>query len=118
MHAFSESVKSKFSAASARYANEIILLCKFIYFVGVLRSFITSGRYKESISKSTQGLKEKLLAKKTPVKELGRGVQREMSAGIAGVARMFERLDPSLKRNSGETFKGKHTQDNVATMHL
>ncbi|KAI3711913.1 hypothetical protein L1987_70462 [Smallanthus sonchifolius] len=65
MHAFSESVKSKFSAASARY--------------------------KESISKSTQGLKAKLLAKNSSVKELSRGVQREMSAGIAGVARIFER---------------------------
>ncbi|KAK1414182.1 hypothetical protein QVD17_29923 [Tagetes erecta] len=85
MHAFSESVKSKFSVASARY--------------------------KESISKSTQGLKEKLLAKNSSVKELSRGVQREMSAGIAGVARMFERLDTTLKRHNDGTnsnlFKGK-----------
>nr|XP_043626175.1 E3 ubiquitin-protein ligase RHF1A-like [Erigeron canadensis] len=91
MHAFSESVKSKFSAASARY--------------------------KESISKSTQSLKEKLLATNSPVKELSRGVQREMSAGIAGVATIFERLDPTLKRSSdgvnSNLFKGKCTQDNV-----
>ncbi|XP_076943375.1 E3 ubiquitin-protein ligase RHF1A-like [Bidens hawaiensis] len=107
MHAFSESVKSKFSAASARY--------------------------KESISKGTQGLKAKLLAKNSSVKELSKGVQREMSAGIAGVARMFERLDPTLKRNNDGTnlnfFKGKNTQINSAqtptdvssneeTMHL
>ncbi|THG08115.1 hypothetical protein TEA_021306 [Camellia sinensis var. sinensis] len=52
--AFSESVKSKFSVASARY--------------------------KESISKSTRGFKEKLLAHNISVKELGRGVQREMNA--------------------------------------
>ncbi|KAJ9538432.1 hypothetical protein OSB04_031165 [Centaurea solstitialis] len=86
MHAFSESVKSKFSAASARY--------------------------KESITKGTQGLKEKLLAKNSPVKELSRGVQREMSAGIA---RMLVRLDPTLKRNGdgikSNLFKGKRTQD-------
>lgn len=97
MHAFSESVKSKFSAASARY--------------------------KETISKSTQGLKEKLLlAKNSPVKELSRGVQREMSAGIA---RIFERLDPTSKRASpssngdglnSNSFKGKHTQDNVVAV--
>ncbi|KAL8242779.1 hypothetical protein R6Q59_013081 [Mikania micrantha] len=107
MHAFSESVKSKFSAASARY--------------------------KESISKGTQGLRAKLLAKNSSVKELSKGVQREMSAGIAGVARIFERLDPTLKRNNdginSHFFKGKHTQDNSAetpmivssngeTMHL
>lgn len=72
--AFSESVKAKLSAASARY--------------------------KESITKSTRGFKEKLLARNTTVKELGRGVQREMSAGIAGVARMIERLDLSSKRAS------------------
>ncbi|XP_071716729.1 E3 ubiquitin-protein ligase RHF1A [Rutidosis leptorrhynchoides] len=101
VHAFSESVKSKFSAASARY--------------------------KESISKGTQGLKEKLLAKKTPVKELGKGVQREMSARIAGVTKIFERLDTTLKRNTdgvnSNLFKGKqHSQDNVGpdvvVMHL
>ncbi|CAI9118561.1 OLC1v1020148C1 [Oldenlandia corymbosa var. corymbosa] len=73
--AFSESVKAKFSAASARY--------------------------KESLSKSTRGFKEKLLARNSTVKELGRGVQREMSAGIAGVARMIERLDLSSKRTGG-----------------
>ncbi|XP_027116229.2 E3 ubiquitin-protein ligase RHF1A [Coffea arabica] len=70
--AFSESVKAKVSAASARY--------------------------KETITKSTRGFKDKLLARNTTVKELGRGVQREMSAGIAGVARMIERLDLSSKR--------------------
>ncbi|KAJ0724631.1 putative transcription factor C2H2 family [Helianthus annuus] len=86
IHAFSESVKSKFSAASARY--------------------------KESISKSTQGLKAKLLARDSSVKELSRGVQREMSAGVA---RIFGRLDSTLKRNNdGNFFKGKRTQDNSA----
>ncbi|KAI3715441.1 hypothetical protein L6452_22423 [Arctium lappa] len=98
MHAFSESVKSKFSAASARY--------------------------KESISKSTQGLKEKLLAKNSPVKELSRGVQREMSAGIA---RIFVRLDPTSKRSAPSSngdgiklnlFKGKRTQDDVLAPSL
>lgn len=54
-------------------------------------------RYKESISKGTKGLKEKILARNSSVKELSKGVQREMSAGIAGVARIIERLD--LKRS-------------------
>ncbi|KAK7412654.1 hypothetical protein VNO78_04182 [Psophocarpus tetragonolobus] len=74
MFSLPESFKSKFSAASARY--------------------------KESISKGTQGLKEKLLAHNVSVKELSKGVQREMNAGIAGVARMIERLDLSSKRSS------------------
>lgn len=69
---FSESIKSKWSSASARY--------------------------KDSISKGTRGFKEKLLARNTTVKEFGREVQREMSAGIAGVSRMIERLDLTSKR--------------------
>jgi E3 ubiquitin-protein ligase RHF len=85
---FSESIKSKFSAASSRY--------------------------KESIFKSTRGLKEKLLAKNSSVKELSKGVHREMSAGIAGVAKMIERLDLAPKRteisspdHEVQTTKGK-----------
>ncbi|GAU33454.1 hypothetical protein TSUD_380900, partial [Trifolium subterraneum] len=74
MFSFPESIKSKFSAASARY--------------------------KESISKSTRGLKEKLLARNVTVKELSKGVQREMNAGIAGVSRMIERLDLASKRST------------------
>ncbi|KAI3469535.1 hypothetical protein Pfo_026198 [Paulownia fortunei] len=70
--AFSESLKSKISTASIRY--------------------------KESISKGTRSLKEKLIARNDSVKELSRGVQREMSAGIAGIARMIERLDITPKR--------------------
>lgn len=56
-------------------------------------------RYKESISKGTRGLKEKILARNSSVKELSKGVQREMSAGIAGVARIIERLDLTPKRS-------------------
>ncbi|GMP56512.1 hypothetical protein CsSME_00020965 [Camellia sinensis var. sinensis] len=98
--AFLESVKLKFSAASARY--------------------------KESISKSTRGFKEKLLAHNISVRELGRGVQREMNAGIAGVAQMIERLDLPSKRTgisvplsscstSNFSYKGKDTQESVIT---
>ncbi|KAI9195009.1 hypothetical protein LWI28_010786 [Acer negundo] len=95
---FSDSIKSKWSAASSRY--------------------------KESFSKSTRGLKEKLVARNNSVKELSREVQREMSAGIAGVAKMIERLDLASKRSgasvpgSGCTggtssifFKGKGVQE-------
>ncbi|KAF6147447.1 hypothetical protein GIB67_022107 [Kingdonia uniflora] len=64
---FSESLKSKFSAVSSR--------CK------------------ESISKGTRGLKEKLLARNNSVKDLRKHVKREGTAGIADVGRMMERLD-------------------------
>ncbi|XP_008390845.1 E3 ubiquitin-protein ligase RHF1A-like [Malus domestica] len=62
-----------------------------------------SARYKESISRSTRGFKEKLLARNNSVKELSKGVQREMNAGIAGVARMFERFDLTPKKPGAPT---------------
>lgn len=90
-----------------------------------------SARYKESISKGTRGLKEKLLSRNNSVKELSKGVQREMTAGIAGVARMIERLDLTSKRTgstvpvSGSTggssnfsFKGKGVEEDVDSQSL
>lgn len=85
--AFSESVKAKLSAASSKY--------------------------KESFSKGTRGFKEKLLARNSSVKELSRGVQREMGAGIAGVARIIERFDLSSKR-PGHTVSKEIQQHNTA----
>eukprot|EP00262_Sarcandra_glabra_P022087 TRINITY_DN9610_c2_g1_i4.p1 TRINITY_DN9610_c2_g1~~TRINITY_DN9610_c2_g1_i4.p1 ORF type:complete len:390 (+),score=71.39 TRINITY_DN9610_c2_g1_i4:58-1227(+) len=66
---FSESLKSRFNAISMRY--------------------------KESISKSTRGWKEKLFSRNTSVADLGSEVRREVNAGIASVSRMVERLDTS-----------------------
>ena len=62
--------------------------------------FFFTSRYKDSISKGTQGFREKLLAQNSSVKELSKGVQREMSASIAGVARLIERLDLKSKRST------------------
>ncbi|KAG6766089.1 hypothetical protein POTOM_030155 [Populus tomentosa] len=105
MSSLSESIKSKWCAASARY--------------------------KESLSKGTRGMKEKLLARNNSVKELSKEVQREMSAGIAGVARMIERLDLTSKRtgpsmsDSGFTrgtsnfcWKGKGVEQNIIAQAL
>ncbi|KAH7522359.1 hypothetical protein FEM48_Zijuj07G0130000 [Ziziphus jujuba var. spinosa] len=101
MFTFPESIKSKWSAASARY--------------------------KESITKSTRGIKEKLMARNTSVKELSKGVQREMSAGIAGVARMIERLDLTSKKAGGPvsvsscdggSSKGKGVLENMIVQSL
>lgn len=65
-------------------------------------------RYKESFSKGTRGFKDKLLARNSSVKELSKGVQREMGAGIAGVARMMERFDLSSKRTGPTVSKEIH----------
>ncbi|KAG9445238.1 hypothetical protein H6P81_016578 [Aristolochia fimbriata] len=52
-----------------------------------------SMRYKESISKSTRGWKERLFSRSTSVSDIGSEVRREVNAGIASVSRMMERLE-------------------------
>ncbi|KAK9734644.1 hypothetical protein RND81_04G154200 [Saponaria officinalis] len=52
-----------------------------------------STRYKESISKSTRGWKEKWFSRNSPMSDIGSEVRREVNAGIATVSRMMERLD-------------------------
>ncbi|KAK6926487.1 Zinc finger, RING-type [Dillenia turbinata] len=64
---FSESLKSRFNAVSMRY--------------------------KESISKSTRGWKERWFSRNTSMADLGSEVRREVNAGIATVSRMMERLE-------------------------
>ncbi|XP_038705632.1 E3 ubiquitin-protein ligase RHF2A [Tripterygium wilfordii] len=52
-----------------------------------------SMRYKESISKSTRGWKERFFSRNTSVADIGSEVRREVNAGIASVSRMMERLE-------------------------
>ncbi|XP_031254117.1 E3 ubiquitin-protein ligase RHF2A-like isoform X1 [Pistacia vera] len=71
---FSESLKSRFNAVSMRY--------------------------KESISKSTRGWKERFFSRNNTMADLGSEVKREVNAGIATVSRMMERLET---RDNGRT---------------
>ncbi|GKV01341.1 hypothetical protein SLEP1_g13898 [Rubroshorea leprosula] len=61
---FSESLKSRFNAVSTRY--------------------------KESISKSTRGWRERLFSRTSSMSDLGSEVRREVNAGMASVSRMME----------------------------
>ncbi|TYJ33139.1 hypothetical protein E1A91_A05G082000v1 [Gossypium mustelinum] len=74
---FSESLKSRFNAASMRY--------------------------KESISKSTRGWKERFFSRNTSMSDLGSQVRREVNAGIATVSRMIERLETRDDRTNTAT---------------
>ncbi|XP_039004708.1 E3 ubiquitin-protein ligase RHF2A-like isoform X2 [Hibiscus syriacus] len=74
---FSESLKSKFNAASVRY--------------------------KESISKSTRGWKERFFSRNTSMSDLGSQVRREVNAGIKTVSLMMERLETRDNRTSTVT---------------
>ncbi|XP_011094206.1 E3 ubiquitin-protein ligase RHF2A [Sesamum indicum] len=52
-----------------------------------------SMKYKESISRSTRGWKEKLFSRSSSMADIDSGVRREVNAGIATVSRMMERLE-------------------------
>ncbi|KAI3851790.1 hypothetical protein MKX03_034145 [Papaver bracteatum] len=73
LQSFSETLKSKFNAVSTRY--------------------------KESITKSTKGWKERLFSRNTAMADLGTEVRREVNAGIASVSRLMERLETSGKNS-------------------
>ncbi|XP_021277918.1 E3 ubiquitin-protein ligase RHF2A [Herrania umbratica] len=74
---FSESLKSRFNAVSMRY--------------------------KESISKSTRGWKERFFSRNASMADIGSEVRREVNAGIATVSRMMERLETRDNRTSTST---------------
>lgn len=52
-----------------------------------------SMRYKESITKSTKGWKEKLFSRNTSTMDLGSEVKGEGNSGISTVSGMMERLE-------------------------
>ncbi|KAJ4910887.1 E3 ubiquitin-protein ligase RHF2A [Raphanus sativus] len=73
LQSFSESLKSRLSAVSTRY--------------------------KESISKNTRSWKDRFFSRNTSIADIGSEVKREVSAGIATVSRLIERLE--TRENSG-----------------
>ena len=57
-------------------------------------------RYKDSITKSTKGWREKLFSRNTSMSDIGSEVKREVNAGIETVSRMMERLETRDARKS------------------
>ncbi|KAL5205100.1 hypothetical protein ABZP36_009971 [Zizania latifolia] len=70
-----------------------------------------SMKYKESITKSTRGWKERLFSRNSSVADLGSEVRREVNAGIASVSRMMERLET---RGNTRTSDGPTTSTSEA----
>lgn len=96
LQSLSESLKSRFSAASTRY--------------------------KESFTKSTRGWKERLFSRNTSMSDLSSEVKREVNAGIASVSRLMERLDTrenssvsgsSISDELGEPNNGRNTETHI-----
>ncbi|KAH9747744.1 RING-type domain-containing protein [Citrus sinensis] len=82
---FSESLKSRFNAVSMRY--------------------------KESISKSTRGWKERFFSRYNTTSDLGSEVRREDDAGIERVSGMMERLE-TRDNNSSSTASVSNSPNN------
>ena len=70
-------------------------------------------RYKESISKSTRGWKERLFSRNNSMADPGSEVRREVNAGIASVSRMMERLDTRENNGAGQASVSNHLVDSV-----
>ncbi|KAG2297414.1 hypothetical protein Bca52824_044083 [Brassica carinata] len=74
-----------------------------------------STRYKESISKNTRSWKERFFSRNTSMAELGSEVKREVSAGIATVSRMMERLE--TRENSSTASVSSENQHTPGESH-
>ncbi|MED6183991.1 E3 ubiquitin-protein ligase rhf2a [Stylosanthes scabra] len=85
LQSFSESLKSKLNAVSSRY--------------------------KESISKSTRGWKERWFSRNTSMSDIGTEVRREVNAGIATVSRMMERLETRDSNRSNSNTAPSNLED-------
>ncbi|CAI9105866.1 OLC1v1004884C1 [Oldenlandia corymbosa var. corymbosa] len=86
---FSESLKSRFNALSTRY--------------------------KESITKSTRGWKEKLFQRNNSAQDIGPDIRRESNVGIATVSQMMENLETGDNRRNETASVSNNEVDNSST---
>lgn len=63
-----------------------------------------SMRYKESISKSTRGWKERFFSRSASVADIGSDARREVNTGISTVSRMMAHID--MRENSSTATSG------------
>lgn len=88
LQSFSDALKSKFNAVSTRY--------------------------KESLSKSTRGWKERLFSRNSPAPDSGSEVRREVNQGIASVSRLVERLDMGDDNNNNNNNDTAVTRESIS----
>ncbi|XP_031485243.1 E3 ubiquitin-protein ligase RHF2A isoform X2 [Nymphaea colorata] len=83
-HSFSESLKSRFNAVSTRY--------------------------KETISKTTRGWRERLFSRNSPVQDANSEARRDANTGIANLSNMMERLRASETDRASEASVSESTE--------
>jgi E3 ubiquitin-protein ligase RHF len=72
-------------------------------------------RYKESITKSTRGWRERFFSRNSAIADLGSDVRNEVNAGIAAVSRMIERLETG-EGTTQPTNSAAHNTANAASV--
>jgi E3 ubiquitin-protein ligase RHF len=95
VQSFSDTLRSRLQSASMKYYPNSLGLLTYVTQAceSYLWAFLTMGRYKDSIAKSTSGWRERWLSRSNTISDLGSEVRREVNAGIAAVSRMMERLE-------------------------
>ncbi|KAL8245319.1 hypothetical protein R6Q59_011577 [Mikania micrantha] len=71
-----------------------------------------STRYKESLSKSTRGWKDKLFNKGSSMSNIGSEVRGDMNTGIDNISHAIERLD--VRENNRENHDDDDSSSNLA----
>ncbi|KAF2319171.1 hypothetical protein GH714_013725 [Hevea brasiliensis] len=74
-----------------------------------------SMRYKESISKSTRGWRERFFSRSNTMADIGSEVRREVNAGIATVSRMMERLETRENNRTSISSVSNSEEDSSVT---
>ncbi|KAL6893933.1 hypothetical protein ACP4OV_008031 [Aristida adscensionis] len=74
-------------------------------FSDTLRSRLQSAsmKYKDSITKSTRGWRDRWFSRSNTISDIGSEVRREVNLGIAAVSRMMERLETKDETGSSTT---------------
>jgi E3 ubiquitin-protein ligase RHF len=78
-------------------------------------NFFWCFRYKESITKSTRGWRDRLFSRNSAIADLGSDVRNEVNAGIAAVSRMIERLE-TRESTTQSTESVAHNTANAASV--
>lgn len=73
-----------------------------------------STRYKESLTKSTRGWKDKLFNKSPSMSNIGTEVRREVNVGITNMSRMINRLEVQENNNQDHDSSSSHLVEQIS----
>lgn len=75
----------------------------------------SASRYKDSITKSTRGWKERLFARNIPTSDPSSEASREVDQGIATVSRMMDHLEIAGDERTNSPTASDDAEDNTSS---